>query len=203
MSTSRIDEILNHLYELQKDLEAEVDKILSEKRATFQYTLEKGKVRFEESIKALHIAQQTGVWQYIKTSELKHIVVSPIIYSLIFPILFVDICVTIYQKICFPVYGIPDIKRKNYFIFDRQQLAYLNIIEKINCTYCSYAGGVFSYVSEVIARTEQYWCPIKHAKRGLSQHYREEKFVDFGDAETYNARLKALRKNWSDLDKEY
>ena len=35
----------------------------------------------------------------------------------------------------------------------------------INCIYRSYANGLCSYVTEVAARTEQHWCPIKHARR--------------------------------------
>ena len=199
MPKSRIDEILNHLYELQKDLETEIDKVLTDKRALFQYTLEQGKVRFEEGMRTLHASQQTGIWQYLKTSELKHVLVSPVIYSLFIPIFVIDVSITLYQQICFRVYGIPLVKRGEYFIYDRQQLAYLNFIEKVNCNYCSYSGGVFSYAKEIVTRTEQYWCPIKHSKRTLTQHYREEGFVDFGDADTYKDRLDSLRKDWSDL----
>jgi hypothetical protein len=34
----------------------------------------------------------------------------------------------------------------------------------------AYANGVFAYVREVGSRTEQYWCPIKHARRVLGVH---------------------------------
>ena len=200
MANTRIDEILKRLYELQTDLEAEIDKVLSEKRELFQYTFEKGKIKFVESMKSLHLSQKTGVWQYLKTAELKHLLVAPVIYSLFIPILFVDISVTIYQHICFRVYNIPRVKRSQYFIFDRQKLSYLNIIEKINCNYCSYSDGVFGYVREVIARTEQYWCPIKHAKRSLMPHSREDEFVDFGDAAAYQNHLESLRKKWMDVN---
>jgi len=48
-------------------------------------------------------------------------------------------------------------------------------------------------VREVAGRTEQYWCPIRHARRvrGPHAHYRE--FVDYGDAEAYRTRLIPLR----------
>lgn len=197
MSHSRIDEILNKLYELQKDLEVEIDNVLSEKRDLFQYTLEQGRIKFEEGVRALHQSQKTGVIKYIMTSEIKHILVAPIIYSLFFPILIIDLSVSIYQHICFRVYGIPLVNRGRYFNFDRQKLAYLNIIEKINCNYCSYADGVFGYVREIIARTEQYWCPIKHARRSFRPHSKEYKFVDFGDAAAYHNRLQILREEWT------
>ena len=50
-------------------------------------------------------------------------------------------------------------------LLDRHTLQYLNAIEKANCTFCTYANGVIAYVREVAARTEQFWCPIKHAQR--------------------------------------
>ena len=200
MSNARINEILKHLYELQNDLEMEIDKVLNDKRELFQYTLEKGKIKFVESMKSLHLTQKIGIIEYLKTAELKHILVAPVIYSLIIPISFVDLSVTIYQHICFRVYKIPRVKRSDYFIYDRQLLSYLNIIEKINCNYCSYSDGVFGYVREVIARTEQYWCPIKHAKRSFMPHSREDVFVDFGDSSAYKNRLESLRKKLMNID---
>jgi hypothetical protein len=79
-------------------------------------------------------------------------------------------------------------------IIDRQQLAYLNIFQKINCIYCGYGNGLIEYVREIAARTEQYWCPIKHARRTPDPHHLVEKFVDYGDAEAFEARLEALQK---------
>src|SRR5210317_1878976 len=107
MSISKIDEILERLYELQKDLEEEIDNVLSEKRELFRYNFEKGKLKFEEGMRALHRAQRTGVWQYVRNAEVKHILVAPIIYLLFVPIILVDFSVSLYQLICFRVYGIP------------------------------------------------------------------------------------------------
>ena len=101
-----------------------------------------------------------------------------------------------YQWLCFPLYRIPRVRRRDYFIFDRNSLAYLNIIEKVNCTYCAYASGLTRYVMEIAGRTEQYWCPIKHARRVLEAHSRYEHFVDFGDAEAYRAELDTLRRDF-------
>lgn len=53
---------------------------------------------------------------------------------------------------------------------DLQKLVYLNGIEKFNCLSCGYGYGVISYTREIIARTEQYWCPIKHARRVVGSH---------------------------------
>ena len=113
------------------------------------------------------------------------------IYSLIVPIALVDIWVMAYQAICFPVYKIPKVRRRDYLVFDRHHLAYLNIIEKINCAYCSYANGAIAFVREVASRTEVYWCPIKHARRMLGPHPHYQGFADFGDAEGFREKTQA------------
>lgn len=110
---------------------------------------------------------------------------APVIYSLIFPLLLLDLFVTIYQAICFPVYGIAKVRRHDYLIFDRYHLGYLNALEKLNCAYCSYANGLIAYVREIAGRTEQYWCPIKHARRVVGAHQYYAQFHDFGDATAF------------------
>jgi hypothetical protein len=52
---------------------------------------------------------------------------------------------------------------------------------------------LLAYASEVIARTEQYFCPIKHASKILSAHARYEYFIDYGDADNYHSKLEAYR----------
>jgi hypothetical protein len=44
------------------------------------------------------------------------------------------------------------VRRSTYIVIDRQNLAYLNAIEKANCVYCGYANGVFAYVREIAGR---------------------------------------------------
>lgn len=118
---------------------------------------------------------------------------APLIYSLLLPFVLLDLWVTLYQSICFRIYGIAPVRRRQYFTIDRHKLAYLNGIEKVNCTLCSYANGVIAYVREVAARTEQYWCPIKHARAIPNPHPRYHVFLDYGDAEGYRNDLGTLR----------
>jgi hypothetical protein len=105
----------------------------------------------------------------------------------------IDLWVTLYQYICFPIYGITRVRRADYIAIDRYKLAYLNAIEKANCDYCSYASGMLAYVREVAARTEQYWCPIRHAQCVRAPHSHDRHFVDYGDAEGYKRELPVLR----------
>ena len=71
----------------------------------------------------------------------------------------------------------------------------LNVIEKLNCLYCSYFNGLMGYISEIAARTEQYWCPIRHASRLKSIHSRYQNFVEYGDSGTYRTN-KEERNNF-------
>ena len=202
MPASTIDDILKSLQGLQAELEAAIDQLLKEKREQFNYTLEKGKVRFARSIKVLQRHQKIGLWPYLRDAPLAHIVSSPLIYSLIVPFVLMDIAVTIYQQVCFRIYGIPMVQRKDHIVMDRQHLAYLNLIEKINCVYCGYSNGLIAYVREIAARTEQYWCPVKHTRRTTDPHHLMQAFSDYGDAEHYQARMAELRQELASLKRK-
>ena len=194
MQKSSIDDLMQRLHGLQHELEIEIERLLKEKREYFHYTLEQGKVCFEQGILALQRRQRTGLWHYLRTTPISHLLSAPLIYGLLIPFLFLDMTVTLYQQICFRIYGIPLVRRSNYLVLDRRHLAYLNLIEKYNCVYCGYCNGTIEYVREVAARTEQYWCPIKHTRRSPDPHHLFQGFVDYGDVQGYRNRLEELRK---------
>ncbi len=83
------------------------------------------------------------------------------------PMLLLYLCVSFCQLTCFPIYGIARVRRADYIVFDRQHLSYLNWFERIHCSYCAYGNGLIAYAAEIIGRTEQYFCPIKHARKVL------------------------------------
>ena len=118
---------------------------------------------------------------------------SPLIYSLVIPFALADLWVSLYQAVCFRVYRIEQVRRRAYFALDRARLPYLNAIEKLNCLYCSYVNGVIAFVREVAARTEQYWCPIKHDEAPAGAHERHEGFSRYGDAADLAVRREDLR----------
>jgi len=89
----------------------------------------------------------------------------PFIYGMFIPGIILDLSLFIYQQTAFRLYGIPLVRRSEYIQYDRKHLSYLNLIQKINCLYCSYMNGLFSYAVEVGGRTEKYWCPIKAARK--------------------------------------
>ncbi len=134
---------------------------------------------------AEHLRFKRSSWKHIRTTRWLVILSSPLIYGCVLPFLMVDALVTIYQLVCFPIYGIAKVPRKDYLVFDRGHLAYLNTIEKVGCIYCSYANGLLSYLTEVAARTERYFCPIKHAQRLARTHSQYATFLPYGDAKAY------------------
>lgn len=131
---------------------------------------------------------------FIRESSVAALLTTPVIYSVLPVFLVLDVWVTLYQWICFPVYGIALVPRRRYFVIDRHRLGYLNGIEKLNCVYCGYANGVIAYVREITSRTEQYWCPIKHARPIRAPHARYRRFFDYGDARAYRRDLSRLRR---------
>jgi len=135
-----------------------------------------------------------GILIFLRHASLINLLSLPVVYSLWVPLLLLDIWITLYQWVCFPMYGIARVRRQPHFVIDRHRLPYLNPIEKLHCLYCSYATGVLSYVTEVAARTEQYWCPIRHARLPASPHEHYQLFFDYGDGAAYRRGLPALRQ---------
>jgi hypothetical protein len=188
-----MDSKIAALTEKMRALETELEAELAKKAAKLRFGLEKGKALFGEEVLRRHRESRTGLSAYIFKAPLLVILTSPVIYSLIVPFALLDLFVAIYQLICFPIYGIPLVRRRDHFVFDRQYLAYLNALEKLNCLFCSYCNGVVAYVREVASRTEQYWCPIKHARRLIGAHARYAAFADYGDAEAFGKSKQSYR----------
>ena len=195
-----MDTRIEALLEAMKKLEQEVLEEIEKKEAEFYYRVVGRKVRFEAEVKKQHRALMQRISRYLSEAPLLNILTVPFIWFILIPALFLDLSVTVFQAVCFRVYGIPRVKRRRYIVVDRQALAYLNLIEKLNCMYCGYVNGLIAYVREIAGRTEQYWCPIKHARRIASMHSRYGKFLEYGDAEGYRRRLEEIRRDFRDLE---
>jgi hypothetical protein len=185
---AQLDELMQKL----RSVEAEIEAELAKRREELRFHLENRRIVFEKEVLRIHRELKTRATRYLLDANPLMILSAPVIYSLVVPVALVDLCVIAFQAICFPVYKIPKVRRSDYLVFDRHHLAYLNIIEKINCAYCSYVNGAFAFIREVGARTEIYWCPIKHARRVLGPHPHYQGFADFGDAEGFRERIKAM-----------
>ena len=194
MARSVLEDLQARLGAARKEVEAEMEAQLAEQRERFRYSLERGKVRFERDIRELQRRYRVGLLKYIVGARLGYVLSAPVIYGLIVPLVLLDLAVTIYQHVCFRIYKIPLVRRSDHIIVDRQHLAYLNGIEKLNCVYCGYANGLIAYAREIAGRTEQFWCPIKHARRSADPHDHVDAFFDYGDAEAYRSSLEDLRE---------
>ena len=195
INMDKLQDIIEEIKRLEKELREEFQK----KQAEFFYKIRGKRVYFEEETRKFHKTLASKIYTYLFHASFLNILTVPIIWSCIIPAVFLDLTASIYQFICFKVYKIPDVKRNDYIVIDRHSLSYLNPIEKINCVYCGYFTGLLAYVQEIAARTEQYWCPIKHSRKVGTMHKRYHKFIDYGDHHEYQKRLAELRKDFSDL----
>ena len=48
-------------------------------------------------------------------------------------------------------------------------------------------------MGEILTRTEKYFCPITHAHKILGMHARYKRFLDYGEADAYEAKLEEFR----------
>lgn len=185
---------IRSLVEQLHAVEDELREALYQQHTRRLFSIEGTTIRFRPEVAAGHRSLKRGFFGWFFASRPQNILSAPFIYGMAAPMVVYDVFLTLYQAICFPLYQIPKVRRANYIRIDRHHLGYLNFVERLNCIFCGYANGLLAYAAEITARTEQYWCPIKHAHKLLGTHRRYADFLDFGDAEDYPARLEEYRK---------
>ncbi|TXH91401.1 MAG: hypothetical protein E6Q78_00115 [Rhodoferax sp.] len=189
-----VEELISRIRNLQEDLEAEY--------ASARGRWNDRRVQLADEFIRQQRRYRIGLFRFLLRSRLLVVLTAPVIYAGWIPFLLLDAFVSLYQAVCFPVYRIPKVRRSDYLVFDREDLPYLNAVEKFNCFYCSYGNGVAAYAREIAARTEQYWCPIKHARRIRDAHNHYPQFFDHGDAEAFRQGLARLRKQYDDVEEQ-
>ena len=187
---NNIQEIIEEIEKLKKKLGEEIEK----QESGISYNIQNGYVRFEKEVFEKQRENMKNLWLWFREIPLLHLLSSPVIYGMIFPALFLDIMLFVYRHVVSRVFGIRFRKRSDFVVFDRQYLGYLNVIEKLNCLYCSYFNGLMCYASSVASKTELYFCPIKHAKKIAYKHEQYDRFLPYGDGDEYRKRLKELRE---------
>jgi hypothetical protein len=187
----RLEDLLARI----RDLQDEVEETYRQAREDWA----RQRAQLAEDFLRQQRRYKTGLLRYVAHVRPLVLLTAPVIYLGWIPFLLMDLFVSLYQTVCFPVYRIPKVRRADYLVFDREKLPYLNLLERFNCFYCSYGNGVAAYTREVAARTEQYWCPIKHARRLAAAHDYYPKFVDYDDAEHYRQELARLRRDFEQL----
>ncbi len=186
----KIRDLLGQIAALEEQLQAR----LHEQESRIAFTIRGKRVEFEKEARRAHLKLKRGVLRWLVTDRPQNLVTGPIIYFMLIPMVLLDLTVSAYQAFSFPIYRIAKVRRGDYIAFDRHQLGYLNFYERLHCEYCAYANGLLAYCAEVVARTEQYFCPIKHARKVLGTHARYRDFLAYGDAEDYHGRLERIRQ---------
>lgn len=174
--------------------EKALDRAIADWRQEIRRTVKSKATRVADEVRVEHRRLRRNLLAHIASIGPLLWLTAPVIYGMIVPLVLTDLCATLYQHVCFPVYRMARVRRSDYVVIDRHRLGYLNAIEKLNCAYCGYANGVIAYVREIASRTEQYFCPIKHAVSVPGGHSRYFRFVEFGDAQAYREQLAQLRR---------
>jgi hypothetical protein len=191
---TEISRLLDEMRDIQEQLEHRFDSA----RETFRYSVENGRVRISREVQELQQRYRVSSLRYLLNADLTSLLTAPVVYSMLLPILIVDLGFSLFQQVCLRAYGVPLVARRRYMVNDRHKLAYLNTIEKVNCSYCGYANGVMAYAREIISRTEQHWCPIRHARHVPDAHKRYPQFFSYGDAVSWRDKLQAKRRELVD-----
>jgi hypothetical protein len=187
---NRIRDLLGQISALEEELR----NTLSRRESQVLFTIRGKKVEFERGLAQSHRRLKRNFFRWLVTDRPQNLITGPIIYGMIVPMLLLDLTITLYQAFCFPIYRVAKVRRGDYIVFDRGRLGYLNFIERFHCEYCAYANGLVAYATEIVGRTEQYFCPIKHARKILGTHGRYERFLGYGESADYHARLEQFRR---------
>lgn len=187
----KIREIIDEIEAMKIKLGEEIDK----QESHISYEIQNGYVRFEKEVLDGQRENMKNLLSWLREVPLLHFLTAPLIYAMVIPAIIFDVVLFVYQQIAFRVFKFQFIKRSDYLHFDHHYLGYLNPIEKLNCLYCSYFNGLMLYASAIAGRTELYFCPIKHAKKVVSEHKYYKEFLFYGDENDYQEKLNELRKN--------
>jgi hypothetical protein len=189
-----IRDILAKIESLNTELREEYDRLSKE----YGFYFEKKKVIFLDQFKRKNKTFKFPTWRYVISTNIRHFLSMPFIYGMIVPAVILDITLTIYQYTAFSLYRIPYVKRSDFFIYDRRFLDYLNLIQKLNCLYCSYVNWLFAYAVEIGARTERYWCPLKAAHKPRFSHGWYKDFADYGNPEEWKEKCSHNAETFKD-----
>ena len=187
----KIREIVEEIEAMKLKLAEEI----AQQESHISYEIKNGYVTFEKEVLVKQRENMKNLLTWFREVPLLHLLTAPLIYAMVIPAIMFDVLLFVYQQVAFRVFKFEFIKRSDYMHFDHHYLGYLNIIEKLNCLYCSYFNGLMQYASAIAGRTELFFCPIKHAKKVVSQHKFYEEFLSYGDEEEYQKKLKELRKH--------
>lgn len=192
-----IKDLLEKISSLNKQLSEKYSQLADK----YGFSFSGKKIVFLQEFRKRNKSFKIPTWKYVIPKDVRHLLSLPFIYMMIVPIVILDIFITIYQGVTFSLYHIPKAKRRDFIIYDRQFLDYLNLVEKVHCLYCTYANGLFAYAVEIAGRTERYWCPIKAAHKPKFHHGWYSEFADYGNPEEWKDKFNDS-KAFKDIEKK-
>src|SRR6476661_2264237 len=83
---SRVDDLLEHIARLERELETELNRA----RAHWRYHVQAGRVRFERDVHRAHQRLKQSVPRFLRESSPLNLLTAPVIYSLIVPVALLD-----------------------------------------------------------------------------------------------------------------
>ncbi|KYJ85885.1 hypothetical protein [Sulfurovum riftiae] len=188
--SERIKEMMVEIEDLRQKLKEEIEQ--QEKK--IDYEIKNGYIRFEDEVLSKQKENMKHLLAWFGETPFIQLLSAPIVYGMVLPALLLDLMLFVYTYVVGRVFKITFVQRKDYIVFDRQYLGYLNIVEKLNCLYCAYFNGLMQYSAAIAGRTELYFCPIKHAKKIAYDHNYYDAFFAYGDGEKYPQKLEKLRE---------
>jgi hypothetical protein len=194
MAEETLDQLIDRLRAVEAQVEAAFAARDAAKAAEAGLVIEAGKPCFKADALRRQKAHRKPAGLGAIRTPWPTLLTMPLIYGMALPLMILDLSVSLYQLGCFTAWGVVRVKRSDYVVIDRHRLGYLNLVQKLNCVFCGYGNGVIAYAREITARTEQYWCPIKHALKVKGSHDRYRAFQAYGDAEGYVASSGAYRE---------
>ena len=168
---------------------SKLSELRSEARRIFDERIEElTRVRDKERIKEIErvsIQKRPDGTVLVKVPvDWRYVLAAPFIYGMIFPSVIWHLALESYHQVSFRLYGIPLVDPDEYFIYDRYLLERLNWTARVNCYYCSYVNNLLAYSTEIAARTERYWCPLKYERHIHRPHSQYEKFIAADSVDT-------------------
>jgi len=87
---------LNEILERLRLTQQELDSLLAKKREKFQYSLHRGKVVIELSVRNWQRQQRTTILEFLHKAPLTRILSAPVIYGMIIPLVILDLSICIF-----------------------------------------------------------------------------------------------------------
>src|SRR5512137_1191122 len=123
---AKLDELICRVRELEAELAAEYRK----KAENFEFVVHEKRARFAEEVARQERRLKSGLPGYVASAGPLTFLAAPVIYAGFVPFLLLDLFLLAYQAICFPLFGITRVIRGEYLAWDREDLPYLNALER-------------------------------------------------------------------------